>query len=766
VRLKTIFLCLLYFLEMSRPGFAYEGYRWENGWPAERTVVQETSTAVVTGTAVAAVAAEGNLNNGERSMDIAQVVTPHSQTQDIHQASDCASSTAGYSQVSEAEESEEDEQAEPGQVSLGGAYAQCKAAREASNRRTVVDISCNENAMVSSTLGGDRVGSMDRGVDKSIENCFKGARIEKNGVLVNQYLSCSFDPATLVCITCESEHRLLEGGEGTECFCLTDQNFIATLPGSESKDCLKIIRIENASLIELANIFLEILEGKNVKPGTCVLVSSLSYLAKVGAAAYAAEWRVCVNMLTCKWAGILVCPVFPIHSSAIPGNLFGELLILHTWFRKIYSGTNQGLSSSWDKFAELLLEFSEGAGSLEQPELRTPLLPSSLDPAASFEVFHFSTSSTCPAVIFGFDRKATHELLLSLSTSLRRGFSFAAHPEAILARDLPAQPEGAKEAAKVLTIILAGASNLGSLKPIFEANGAIVIDLTKPGWMVTESNIESLQKELNAFADSEDTAVIFDLFGNSAYKFKHVDGSLVLPFKVGGGYHFLGEIHLDTDRKIGELIDSVKPLFLTCKHLLMVVNPPLPRHVFTPCCNDKGHSTNLGEEGFRSSFLESILHFRKILKTSLVGLEGLGRFWVTDTLGCVGTIPPTTSEKLEALKPVLGKDGVHLTDQGRFNFFNTLAKAVLGLRNGTLGGPPKSAVAAALPFVSGKKYFWRGFSSDRGSAVRPAGRPSRGRGSSSRGTTSGGRGRGSRPSPYTRVDQSASRGRGRDRGYN
>ena len=762
MRLKTIFLCLLYFLEMSRPGFAYEGYRWENGWPAERTVVQETSTAVVTGTAVVAVAAEGNLNNGERSMDIAQVVTTQSHTQDIHQASDCASSTAGYSQVSEAEESEEDEQAEPGQVSLGGAYAQCKAAREASNRRTVVDISCNENAMVSSTLGGDRVGSMDRGVDKSIENCFKGARIEKNGVLVNQYLSCSFDPATLVCITCESEHRLLEGGEGTECFCLTDQNFIATLPGSESKDCLKIIRIENASLIELANIFLEILEGKNVKPGTCVLVSSLSYLAKVGAAAYAAEWRVYVNMLTCKWAGILVCPVFPIHSSAIPGNLFGELLILHTWFRKIYSGTNQGLSSSWDKFAELLLEFSEGAGSLEQPELRTPLLPSSLDPAASFEVFHFSTSSTCPAVIFGFDRKATHELLLSLSTSLRRGFSFAAHPEAILARDLPAQPEGAKEAAKVLTIILAGASNLGSLKPIFEANGAIVIDLTKPGWMVTESNIESLQKELNAFADSEDTAVIFDLFGNSAYKFKHVDGSLVLPFKVGGGYHFLGEIHLDTDRKIGELIDSVKPLFLTCKHLLMVVNPPLPRHVFTPCCNDKGHSTNLGEEGFRSSFLESILHFRKILKTSLVGLEGLGRFWVTDTLGCVGTIPPTTSEKLEALKPVLGKDGVHLTDQGRFNFFNTLAKAVLGLRNGTLGGPPKSAVAAALPFVSGKKYFWRGFSSDRGSAVRPAGRPSRGRGSSSRGMTSGGRGRGSRPSPYTRVDQSASR----DRGYN
>ncbi len=90
-------------------------------------------------------------------------------------------------------------------------------------------------------------------------------------------------------------------------------------------------------------------------------MSLLSYLAKVGAAAYAAEvaeWHVCVNMLTCKWADILVCPVIFIHSSEIPRYLFGELLILHTWFRKIYTGTNQGLLSAWDMYAEVLFEFS------------------------------------------------------------------------------------------------------------------------------------------------------------------------------------------------------------------------------------------------------------------------------------------------------------------------------------------------------------------------------------------------------------------------
>jgi hypothetical protein len=204
----------------------------------------------------------------------------------------------------------------------------------------------------------------------------------------------------------------------------------------------------------------------------------------------------------------------------------------------MYAGTNQGLQSSWTRYSEILLEFVEGAGSLDQPELITPLLPSSLDPRSNFVPTHFSTSSTSLSIIFGLDKKSTYELLLSLTVSLRRGFSISAHPEAILARD-PAEPsEGAKEN-KAMTIILAGASNLASLRPIFESNGAVVIDLIKPGWMITESSVESLKSEISALSSMEDVAIIFDLFGNTAYRFKHVDGSLVLPFRVGGGYHLL-----------------------------------------------------------------------------------------------------------------------------------------------------------------------------------------------------------------------------------
>ena len=87
--------------------------------------------------------------------------------------------------------------------------------------------------------------------------------------------------------------------------------------------------------------------------------------------------------------------------------------------------------------------------------------------------------------------------------------AISAHPEVILARELAAASESAKETGKVKTIILAGTSNLGSLKPIFLAHGANVIDLTKPGWMITEKNLELLSQELSALSNMEDTAVIF-----------------------------------------------------------------------------------------------------------------------------------------------------------------------------------------------------------------------------------------------------------------
>jgi hypothetical protein len=110
--------------------------------------------------------------------------------------------------------------------------------------------------------------------------------------------------------------------------------------------------------------------------------------------------------------------------------------------------------------------------------------------------------------------------------------------------------------------------------------------------------------------------------------------------------------------------------------------------------------------------------------------------------------PPTMQERLDSLRVCLGGDGVHLTEQGRFHLFNNLAKTILGLKDGSIGKPPKPAEAAACSLISGRKYFWRGFESDRGSTSRPvSGRGGR-RGS---GCARGGSGR-LRVTPYSRHE--------------
>jgi hypothetical protein len=55
------------------------------------------------------------------------------------------------------------------------------------------------------------------------------------------------------------------------------------------------------------------------------------------------------------------------------------------------------------------------------------------------------------------------------------------------------------------------------------------------------------------------------------------------------------------------------------------------------------------------------------------------------------------------------------------------------MRNGSVGKPPLIAEAAASSVLSGRKFYWRGFESDRGSTIRPAGGRGRrgGRGGSS-----------------------------------
>jgi hypothetical protein len=60
--------------------------------------------------------------------------------------------------------------------------------------------------------------------------------------------------------------------------------------GGGKGECLKIIQIENGTLVELVDVFLELTKGFTVLAGTVLLISSASHMAAVGTAEYAAAF--------------------------------------------------------------------------------------------------------------------------------------------------------------------------------------------------------------------------------------------------------------------------------------------------------------------------------------------------------------------------------------------------------------------------------------------------------------------------------------------
>ncbi len=106
------------------------------------------------------------------------------------------------------------------------------------------------------------------------------------------YISClSFNPVNWKCLSCPSNHSVLDDKEGRCVIILCDQNFPAVLPSAENH-CLSIIRLEHGSLDDLIDLYLKISRPISIPEGTVVLYGSLTTLGRVGTQSYASA---CIN---------------------------------------------------------------------------------------------------------------------------------------------------------------------------------------------------------------------------------------------------------------------------------------------------------------------------------------------------------------------------------------------------------------------------------------------------------------------------------------
>jgi hypothetical protein len=168
---------------------------------------------------------------------------------------------------------------------LDTVYYQCRSARTSKLTSDFISISRDSTFGQKVTSSAPSIGSFEDHL--GIEKTFHGSRFQQGPQTVNQSISASFDPAKLICISCDAEHPIIRDSPTVLLF--SDQNFVPTL-SSPNKECINIVRIENASLEELFEISKEIFGNSKLTDGTVMCFGSASHLARVGTSFYARDW--------------------------------------------------------------------------------------------------------------------------------------------------------------------------------------------------------------------------------------------------------------------------------------------------------------------------------------------------------------------------------------------------------------------------------------------------------------------------------------------
>ena len=191
---------------------------------------------------------------------------------------------------------------------LSPSYYQARAARRAKLGTTSHNHTLYSNGLPALNKPYTSIGNFDSNtmMNTGIELCYQATRNTKDQ---HQNITSSFDPLNLSCVTCKSPHHALTNTQDGTALPITvvmsDQALPPMLEGTDEQSCVRIVRIEDGSLHELAAVFEEIFgTATEIPPGTVVLIGSGSHLLRSGSSIYAGAWTEIMSVLEKRYPNV------------------------------------------------------------------------------------------------------------------------------------------------------------------------------------------------------------------------------------------------------------------------------------------------------------------------------------------------------------------------------------------------------------------------------------------------------------------------------
>jgi hypothetical protein len=105
------------------------------------------------------------------------------------------------------------------------------------------------------------------------------------------------------------------------------------------------MRLEDASLPELAELAHEVLDKHKPPAGTLLLFGSASHLLNVGTTIYTQEWCNLTDRISASFPDSRILPLAPVIREDCPGAVSRQLIELATWYKIVYNNNILGITS-------------------------------------------------------------------------------------------------------------------------------------------------------------------------------------------------------------------------------------------------------------------------------------------------------------------------------------------------------------------------------------------------------------------------------------
>jgi hypothetical protein len=420
------------------------------------------------------------------------------------------------------------------------------------------------------------------------------------------------------CVTCQrGMHEVFTAVGGKPVvFCLADQHFSPSVPSKDEKECMRVLRVEDASLKEITREFLNCLDGRKLAAGSVILLGSLYQLSLDGTAQYAEDWHWCRRNLLEEVGEVLVLPLLPMPLEGMEdSDTVRSLLEFLLWFEELPDIEARLLADTRAHYKALYLgRIGEGPGWCDgRQSMRMPIRLTSIGK----ETRASRRLGDRPKILPEFSIERERYWAGYMIGDLNRTFNLDLATELAMHRDA-AELAGVRKEEKT-KFVIAGASNGARLAEVMEKKGCSVSCSATPGWRLTGQNANLLAERVESMDEQE----VLVLYGLDSSCFVEMDESTLRcgPPRKGkdGRYHLRGKLTVISGMQLDSLLEYLAVVLKACKAKQVIIVTPIPRF-WLQCCIKHFQSGNQTLED-KERLLRELGKFRRALLSLIMRLK-------------------------------------------------------------------------------------------------------------------------------------------------